>query len=171
VAAAFGIAVSLCSGTRQNFGTMAKSFHAGNSAKNAITAVLLAQKNFTSSCTPFEGDYGFFSLYCDPGRYNISKIIDHLGNPFDIISPGAIIKPYPCCGSTHPAIDALKLIMQSNHLRHEDIKEIRAGISFVRAKSLRYDNPRSVLEAKFSMPYCLAVTALRGNVQLCDFTE
>jgi 2-methylcitrate dehydratase PrpD len=45
---ALGIAASLASGLRQNFGTMTKPLHAGRAASNGIQAALLAQAGFTA---------------------------------------------------------------------------------------------------------------------------
>jgi 2-methylcitrate dehydratase PrpD len=44
-----GIAASMASGRRENFGTMTKPLHAGRAAENGVTAALLAQAGFTSA--------------------------------------------------------------------------------------------------------------------------
>src|SRR4249920_74710 len=46
---ALGIAASMASGLRENFGTMTKPLHAGRAAENGVTAALLAQAGFTSA--------------------------------------------------------------------------------------------------------------------------
>ena len=48
-AIALGIASSEAAGLIHNFGTTTKPLHAGNSAKNAIIAALLAKRGFTAS--------------------------------------------------------------------------------------------------------------------------
>src|SRR5262245_48267450 len=46
--AALGIAASMASGLRQNFGTMTMALHAGLTARDAVHAALLAEKGFLS---------------------------------------------------------------------------------------------------------------------------
>ena len=36
------------------------------------------------------------------------------GAPWDIVHPGVAIKQYPCCGSTHPAVDAMLLLVREH---------------------------------------------------------
>src|SRR4249920_3628368 len=44
-----GIAASMASGLRENFGTMTKPLHAGRAAENGVTAAMLARTGFTSA--------------------------------------------------------------------------------------------------------------------------
>src|SRR5512143_3494004 len=48
VCMALGIAGSLASGLRQNFGTMTKPLHAGRAAQNGVTAAQLARRGYTA---------------------------------------------------------------------------------------------------------------------------
>ena len=50
-----GIAASMASGLRENFGTMTKPLHAGRAAENGVTAALLAGAGFTSATNILEG--------------------------------------------------------------------------------------------------------------------
>ena len=61
--AALGIAASMASGLRQNFGTMTMALHAGLTARDAIHAALLAEKGFLSDTDALDGKYGFFNLF------------------------------------------------------------------------------------------------------------
>src|ERR1043166_1677826 len=58
---ALGIAASMASGLRENFGTMTKPLHAGRSAENGVTAALLAQAGFTSATNILEAKRGFYN--------------------------------------------------------------------------------------------------------------
>ena len=60
---AFGIAASLASGLRQNFGTMVKPLHAGIAARNGVEAALLAETGFTSDENIFEAPLGFKNVF------------------------------------------------------------------------------------------------------------
>lgn len=168
---AFGIACSLAAGIKENFGTMTKPLHCGMAAKNGITAASLAKKGFSASSKGFEGNYGFCNLFCGADKYKPELIIDNLGNPFDIVSPGVIIKPYPCCGSTHSSIDALRNIVQNHQLKPQDIDRIEVGVTYLTPRVVSYNNPENPLQAKFSMQFCLSTVVFDGNVKLSHFTD
>ena len=61
--AALGIAASMASGLRQNFGTMTMALHAGLTARDGVHAALLAEKGFLSDGEALDGKYGFFNLF------------------------------------------------------------------------------------------------------------
>src|SRR6185369_14503236 len=60
---AFGIASSMSSGLRRNFGTMTKPLHTGIAARSALTAFNLAAAGFTAAPDVLEAKAGFFSSY------------------------------------------------------------------------------------------------------------
>ena len=62
-ATALGLATSLASGVKANFGTMTKPLHVGHSLRNGITAVLLARKGFTANVGAFEHHHGFLRRF------------------------------------------------------------------------------------------------------------
>lgn len=168
---AFGIAVSEASGVRENFGTMTKSFHAGNAAKNGVIAALLAQKGFTAAKNIIEAPLGFCQVFCGEGNYHFEKIIERLGNPFDIIQPGIALKPYPCGQDLHPAIDAAFSILKEREIPLNKIKEIRCGVTAFTARVLIYPKPTTGLEGKFSMPYTMAAALLDKCINLDTYTD
>src|SRR2546425_13114005 len=69
---AMGIAASMASGLRENFGTMTKPLHAGRAAENGVTAALLAQAGFTAATNILEARRGFYNAMA--GGYDESKI-------------------------------------------------------------------------------------------------
>ncbi|MGH6831346.1 MAG: MmgE/PrpD family protein, partial [Methylocella sp.] len=88
-----GIAASMASGLRENFGTMTKPLHAGRAAENGVTAALLAEAGFTSATNILEARRGFFNAMA--GGYDENKIAGRLGRPYFMKEPGISIKPYP----------------------------------------------------------------------------
>src|SRR5512146_2354265 len=103
---ALALATSLAGGTKANFGTMAKPLHAGQCARNGLLAALLARKGFTANPDAFEHKQGYFNVFNGPGNYDVAHILEGWGNSFDIVNPGASYKLYPCCYSTHAAVEA-----------------------------------------------------------------
>src|SRR5262249_10599485 len=74
LARTLGIAASMASGLRENFGTMTKPLHAGRAAENGVTAPLLAQAGFTAATNILEARRGF--CHAMAGGYDENKIDD-----------------------------------------------------------------------------------------------
>jgi len=106
-ATALAIAASFASGLKANFGTMTKPLHVGQCAQNGVMAALLAREGMTASHDAFEHRQGFFDVFNGVGNYDAGAVLRDWAEPLDIVTPGIAIKRYPCCGSTHPAIDAM----------------------------------------------------------------
>src|SRR5919204_571687 len=60
---ALGIAASLASGLKENFGSMTKPYHAGHAAQSGVWAALLAREGLTASDTALEGHQGFVAAF------------------------------------------------------------------------------------------------------------
>ena len=143
---ALGIAASEASGLRQNFGTMTKPFHAGLSARNGVIAALLAEKGFTADKNILEAEFGFCNLFCGKGEYDSERITSNLGNPFAIFEPGISIKPYPSCGGTHTALDAMLYLAKENDINPSDVEEIGVDVPELLPRVLIHSNPKTGLE-------------------------
>lgn len=165
---AMAIAVSLASGIRQNFGTDTKPLHAGRAAENGVTAALLAQDGFTADPTALEGRWGFGEVLGQTDHHLAERSIT-LGEPWDIVTDGFCTKMYPSCVSTHTAIDAALLMREREGLDIREAVTIEIGVVHLTPKILIHDNPRTGLEGKFSMPYCLSRALLDGHVTMADF--
>jgi 2-methylcitrate dehydratase PrpD len=168
---ALGIAASEAGGLRQNFGTMTKPFHAGNAARNGIVAAMLAQRGFTADEGIMESPLGFCSVLGGEGQYNLALMTESLGNTYALIKPGLEMKPYPCCRFTHRCIDAMLHIIEEYHPAAEEVAEVECQTGPSLPQILIHHRPRTSLEGKFSMEYCLARALLDGQVRIGQFTE
>lgn len=169
-AAALAIATSLAAGHKANFGTMTKSLHTGQCARSGVMAALLARRGFTANDTAFEHKQGFLEVFNGRGHYDVARIVEAWGDPFDIVSPGAGYKLYPCCASTQGAVDAaLELVRKHGRLDPDAIERIETGTPPRGLMHTDRPDPQSSLEAKFSVQYCVARALLDGNVRLRDF--
>jgi len=171
VCMALGIAGSLASGLRQNFGTMTKPLHAGRAAQNGVTAAQLARRGYTADPAIVEAKLGYANSFCGPGKYDLSKISAYLGDPFDIVSPGVGLKRYPSCARSHPAIDAMLDLVEQNDLRPDDLQSIACAGSYTTPTMLIHSRPRTALEGKFSLEFCLALALTERKVALPDFRD
>jgi 2-methylcitrate dehydratase PrpD len=171
-ATALALAASFASGLKANFGTMTKPLHVGHCARNGLYAARLASKGFTANgATVFEHQQGFLDVFNGPGTYDTARALAAWAAPLDIVAPGIAIKQYPCCGSTHPAVDAMLDIVQRHHPRAEDVERIDAAIHGRRLQHTNRPRPGSPLDAKFSLQYVLARALLDGHVGVLDFVN
>lgn len=167
---AFGIAASMSSGLRRNFGTMTKPLHTGIAARSALTALRLAQSGFTAAPDILEAPSGFFAAYgvedSDPGA-----AARDLGRPFVIADPGLALKKFPCCYATHRAMDGLLALRARLGFEADAVERIVCRMPPGGMKVLTYPRPATGLEGKFSLPYTLAAGALDGSYSLDSFTD
>jgi len=155
-ATALAIASSFACGIKANFGTMTKPLHVGHCARNGLFAALLAERDFTANTSAFDHKQGFLDVFNGPGTYDTARMLAHWGAPFDIVVPGIAIKQYPCCGSTHPALDVMLDLVRRHDLRPERVARIECWTHERRLEHTNRPAPQSGLEAKFSLQYCLA---------------
>jgi 2-methylcitrate dehydratase PrpD len=168
-ATALALATSLAAGTKANFGTMAKSLHVGQTARGGLFAALLAADGFSARHDAFEHKQGYFELFNGAGNFDLAAIVAAWANPWDLARPGLAIKQYPCCGSTHPALDALLDLVRTHDLEPADVARIDAWIHKRRLEHTNRPDPRSALDAKFSLQYCLARALAERGVRIEHF--
>ena len=167
---AMAMATSLAGGTKANFGTMTKSLHAGSCARNGLQAVLLARKGFTANPNAFEHKQGFFEVFNGKGNYDIARATAQWADPLDIIEPGASYKLYPCCYSTHAAIEAaLNIVKKHGRLDPKNIARVESHTADVRLLHTDRPSPNSELDAKFSVQYCVLRALIDGRVVMEHF--
>ncbi len=167
---AFGIAASMASGLRRNFGTMTKPLHTGLAARNAVTAVRLAMCGFTAAPDIMEAKAGFYSTYgtadSDP-----EVTARGLGKPFVISSPGIAVKKFPCCYATHRTIDGVLTLRERLGFDAGSIDKVICRMPPGGMHVLIYPRPVTGLEGKFSLPYSAAAAVLDGKFTLWSFSD
>ena len=170
---ALGIAGSQAAGSMEflSDGSMTKRLHPGWAAHAGVMAALLAQEGFSGPETILEGRFGFLHAY-SPGSKK-EKIMDSWGSPYQVMR--ASIKPHACCRYMQGPIDALIQIMQQHALtasgiRKVDIGVLQTGFPIVVDPLEKKMNPRTVVDAQFSMPFGAAVAMLYGRAFLDQFT-
>lgn len=164
-----GIAASMASGLRENFGTMTKPLHAGRAAENGVTAALLANAGFTAATNILEAKRGFYNAMA--GGYDESKIAGRLGRPYFMLEPGISIKPYPSGSLSHPAQDLILDLVREHNLHAGDIDSIEVGTHSNVPNALIYPMPKTALEGKFSIPFCMAIAVLERKAGIAQFKD
>ena len=169
-ATALAISTSLAAGTKANFGTMVKSLHVGQCARGGLMAALLARKGYTANADAFDHKQGYFNLFNGPGKFHADKVLEGWGAPLDIIEPGAAYKLYPCCYSTHAAVEAaLNLVREHGPFKADEIERVNSYTHAQRLPHTDRPQPKAALEAKFSVQYCVLRALIDGKVVMEHF--
>jgi 2-methylcitrate dehydratase PrpD len=140
-------------------------------AQAAVLSSLLAQRGVKGFAHPLEGKNGFFALYAS-GRYEASDITDGLGERFwiDALS----FKKWPCCRGTHAYIEAAQTLRRAHGISAADVADIRIlGGELQRMlcePATQKRRPQTIIDAKFSLPFALAVALRDEEVTLKSFT-
>jgi len=169
LATAIGIAASMASGLRENFGTMTKPLHAGRAASNGVAAAYLARNGFTASQHILEARRGFFNAA--GGGFSPDKIVGQLGKPFFLESPGVSIKPYPSGSLSHPGQDVILDLVRGHDITPEQVERVEVGTNSNVLNALIYPRPTTDLEGKFSLEYCMAAGIVYRKAGLQEFTD
>jgi 2-methylcitrate dehydratase PrpD len=167
---AIGIAASAASGLKENFGTMVKPLHAGLAASHGVLAARLAQAGMSASAAAIDGPQGFLHAM-DSEQESLAGVLEDLGARWDVLDTGITVKLYPSCAGTHPALDAVLDLRREAPFTAGDVEAIDIGVDPNTPTVLLYDRPSSGLEAKFSMPYCVAAAVVHGRVGLDTFDD
>lgn len=171
---ALGIALMQCSGTMEvinSVGSDLRAMYAGFSAKGAVLATLLAEKNVPGVPKVFEGPHGLFQMYFG-GQYNREAILQGLGQQY--IGDRTLFKRWPAVGTSHSHIHATIGLVVEHKLRPEDIQAVRVHVGDYHQTMCEpvasRRAPATLVDAKFSLPFLVAVAAAKRGLGLVDFT-
>jgi 2-methylcitrate dehydratase PrpD len=167
---AMGIAGSMASGLRRNFGTMTKPLHSGLAARSALSAVRLAMAGFTAASDIMEAEAGFYSTL-GTASSDPEVTARGLGRPFIISDPGIAIKKFPCCYASHRAIDGVLTLRERLGFDARSIDRVICRMPPGGMRVLTYPHPTTGLEGKFSLPYSIAAAVLDGQFSLWSFSD
>lgn len=167
---ALGIATSMASGSRQNFGSMTKPLHAGLAARAGVEAATLASLGFTADERAIEAPLGFGALYNPADDWQPERITG-FGDPWDLLDPGLCVKQYPCCYNTHLALDAAFKATGRARVDEAAVESIEVRVMEGSTPALIHHRPATGLAGKFSMEYCVAAALLDGEIRLSSFED
>jgi 2-methylcitrate dehydratase PrpD len=172
---ALGLAGSLASGLLEFLadGSETKRLHPGFAAQAGLQAARLAAHGATGPKTVFEGRFGFFSAYLHGVDADVAGQFADLGERWE--TPRIAFKPYPACHYVHAPVDAFAQVIREHGLGAGDVAGIVAqsdvtGESLVLHPLADKLRPRTVYDAKFSLPYCLGALLVHGRLDVTSFT-
>jgi 2-methylcitrate dehydratase PrpD len=171
IRAALGIAASGAGGIHRQQGSMVKPFHAANAARNGVEAVLLAEKGFTADAAIIEAPRGFCDTFFGPGTCDYAKMIERLGKPYFLESPGLGLKLHPCSAPQFLAADAALHLKREHNIRFTDVAKIEVSIPPLRYQRHYHPEVKTGLRGKFAINYVVALAFLDGKLEIDTFTD
>lgn len=169
---AIGLAINQAGGTIDNINdkTLAFKLPIAFSARNAVISAELAAVGFGGPVDPIGGKHGFLAQWSDAP--NPEALTVGLGEEF---FADAVIKPWPSCRASQPAITAAARLVADSAVRPDDIVACRVRVT-PRVKDGFVGQPFAVgsspeVSAAFSIQFGVATTLLNGTIGLRHMTE
>jgi len=152
--------------TGGNEGATARHLVFGRAAQNGVLSLLAAQQGFTGPKRAFEDPRGFCLTLCHEPKWN------YLEPDARYFLPEVAFKPYPCARQLHAGVEALLHLIKTGDIAPERIEAIELGVPTTNAAVVdRPSAPASRAAALGSGQYVMAVTAVRGKMDLVSFDE
>jgi 2-methylcitrate dehydratase PrpD len=166
---ALGMTASMAGGVVCNFGTMTKPLHVGSGARNGVLAAKLAQSGYTANVRGIEAQNGLCQTFYRIAPDNAP--IAELGQIYALATEGIRIKPYPCGGLAHQAIDAVLEARAKHGVTADNVDSIHVDVTQHVYDRIAFRLPETGIQGKFSMNYLLARALLNGRISLDMFTD
>ena len=167
LAHALGLAGTQAAGLTQSFGTMAKPLHPGKAAMNGLLAALLAREGYTGPSAMLDAPDGLAGTFI--GVTDLRSAAGDVGKRWELLQNST--KFYAACHLTHATIDAGRAIRARTPLAADAIESVRCRVTPLTLQAADQHDPKTPLEAKFSVRFCAAMALLRGEAGEAEFTE
>lgn len=149
--------------------SMWKACAFANAARNGVFAAHLASLGMTGPSQIFEGEKGFFKQVSGP--FSLEPFGGRGGN-FKILE--TYVKAFPAEYHAQSAIESAltlrKKVKDTEEIRSIDVRTFDAALEIIAGDREKW-NPKTRETADHSLPYCVAVALLDGEVGLRQFTE
>jgi 2-methylcitrate dehydratase PrpD len=145
-----------------------KQLHTAKAAADGLLSAYLAKDGFTGARHILDGPQGMaagMSTDADP-----AKLTDRLGERWALTETS--FKYHASCRHTHPAADALQMVMAQHQLKAEMITHVTAHVHQAAIDVLGpVLAPVTVHQAKFSMGTVLGIIAFFGRAGMAEFSD
>lgn len=165
--AALGLAGGSCGALTRDGGTMAKPYRCGHAAATGVTSALLAKHGFSSDDTVLEGRFGLLEAVGPLPDSILGSLATKLGREFNLSSP-IRGKRFASCTASHSGIEAMLRLREREGFAHDEVTAIACDL---KPYPLVRERPTRGVEGRFSLPFCLALAVLNGDVTPHDFTD
>jgi 2-methylcitrate dehydratase PrpD len=147
-------------------GATARHLIFGRAAQSGVLSLLAASQGFTGPKQAFEDPRGFcFTLSTEPKW-------EYLESAEPYCLPAVAFKPYPCARQLHAGVEALLRLLQDYPITPTVIEAIELFVPTAVASLVnRPATSRNRAAILGSGQYVMAVTALRGKIDLASFDD
>ena len=166
---ALGLAGTQAAGLNTFFesGDMTKSLHPGKAALNGILSAQLAQLGMTSPPNMLEHAKGYLNAYSlEPKPEALTA---GLGSSWEILQNG--FKYFPSILASHSPIQATLAIVQKHSIDPAKIARITNETYNTVLSHFSSKDVGSVMAARISVPYCIAISAVDRALTQAQFAE
>ncbi len=172
---AIGIAGSFSSGLMECVPASAssKQFQPGWGGFCGIMAADLARAGFTGPRTVFEGSLGYFAAFLHGIPVSAADVFRGLGEVWELLN----VRPklYPCAHNIHAAIECAAALRRTGVQPHE-IEAVLCepppgAVPMVCEPWSRKVAPQTGYDARFSLPYVIAVMLVTGRAGIDSYTD
>ena len=140
-------------------------------AHAAVLSAVLARDGVKGFESPLEGRGGFYRLYAG-GHYDSQTLLDGLGRRFFIEELS--FKPWPACRGTHAFVELALELLRTQGFDWREIERVELGAAEIHRMlaepAPRKRSPETVIDAKFSLFFTVALALVRGDVTLGHFS-
>lgn len=172
---AMGIAGSFSSGLMECVPASAssKQFQPGWGGFCGMMAADLVRAGFTGPRTVFEGPLGYFAAFLHGTPVSPAEVFDGLGEAWEVLN----IRPklYPCAHNVHAAIECAAALRRAG-VRAHDVEAVlceppQGTVPMVCEPWTRKVAPSTGYDARFSLPYAVAVMLVTGRAGIGSYTD
>lgn len=147
-------------------GSQIKHFHPGKAAMQGVLAAQLASSGLSGSPDILEGKRGFLRAFTD--EFTLANLTEGLGEGFVIAD--VYFKPYAACRHCHAPIEAALSVAGQHSLAPESIRVITVKTYKAGVDGHIDPAPQTVVGAKMSTPYSVAVALKTGFAGPAEFS-
>lgn len=171
---AFGLAyMQVAGGKEPGYGvdSTARSIYPAFASMGGVNAAFLARSGLIGPPSAFDGTAGLFRIYfnAEPDAEAVAKVFNDDGWVFE----DAQIKPWPSCRLSHSYIAAAFAVRDK--VPREPVERVVVAVNASAAKLCRPMDvrcrPRTIQDAKHSLPFMTAFALVHGKVDLENLVE
>lgn len=171
LAGAMGTAGSMSAGllafSKAQGGAEVKRLHMGRACESGLLAVRLAQQGFRGPETILEGRFGFLEAYCrDPDP---ALLTAGLGREWE--TRRICLKRYACHVTAQAPLQALRALVRQHGLQPGDVERMELDCPPKVLSHHDIRRPADVMQAQYSVPFCLALGLHRDPLQPSAFDD
>jgi 2-methylcitrate dehydratase PrpD len=153
--------------TRSQQGAMVKRLHMGRACEAGISAARLAQGGFTGPETVLEGRFGYLEVFCRDAEPAL--LTRGLGQDWETLK--ICLKRYACHVTAQAPVQALRELMQAHGFTGDQVQHLELDCSDKVISHHDLRDPQDVMQAQYSVPFCLAMALFHDPQDPAAFND